>query len=125
MFFSALGFAVGSFVASRARGFLGFIVGRAISGVGAAGLMTISIILVLELTSQKRRGLFIGLVNAGYTTGVALGAVIAGALLPTTGWVSVIQSRHEYHINYALESSFLGTGSIIVIGRNRNISEYP
>jgi MFS family permease len=50
-------------------------------------MMTIAFILVLELSSKKKRGLFIGLVNAGFTTGVSLGAVIAGALLPVTGWV--------------------------------------
>jgi len=48
--------------------------------------MTISFILILELSGKKRRGLFIGLVNTGFTTGVSLGAVIAGALLPITGW---------------------------------------
>jgi predicted MFS family arabinose efflux permease len=62
------------------------LVGRALSGVGAAGILTISIILVLELTTKRTRGLFIGLVNAGYTSGVALGAVIAGALVDVTGW---------------------------------------
>ncbi|KAI9744006.1 MAG: hypothetical protein M1818_002740 [Claussenomyces sp. TS43310] len=83
---SAVLFGIGSFVTSRAQSFQVFITGRAIAGVGAAGVMTISIILVLELTGKKRRGLFIGLVNAGYTSGVALGAVVAGALLPVTGW---------------------------------------
>lgn len=54
--------------------------------------MTVSFILVLELTGKKRRGLFIGLVNAGFTTGVSFGAVVAGALLPVTGWVSSIHN---------------------------------
>lgn len=81
-------FSIGGLVASQAHSFLAFITGRAISGVGAAGILTISIILVLELTGKKRRGLFIGLVNAGYTSGVALGAVIAGGLVEYTGWVS-------------------------------------
>lgn len=49
--------------------------------------MTLSIILVIELTSKKRRGLMIGLMNSGYTSGVSLGAVIAGALIDHTGWV--------------------------------------
>jgi MFS family permease len=52
--------------------------------------MTISFILVLELSGKKRRGLYIGLVNTGFTTGVSLGAVIAGALLPVMGWVIAI-----------------------------------
>jgi MFS family permease len=57
-------------------------------GLGGAGIFTISMILVLQLASDKRRGLFIGLINAGYTAGVAMGAVIAGALAPKIGWVS-------------------------------------
>jgi MFS family permease len=85
---SAIVFGIGGLVTSQARSFEGFIAGRAVTGVGAAGIMTISIILVLELTGKKRRGLFIGLVNAGYTVGVALGAVIAGGLVEYTGWVS-------------------------------------
>jgi MFS family permease len=88
IFVSSIVFSIGVLVTSQAPSFAVFLVGRAISGVGAAGILTISIILVLELTGKKRRGLFIGLVNAGYTSGVALGAVIAGALLPVTGWVS-------------------------------------
>lgn len=89
VFISACLFAVGGLVTAAAKSFVTFIVGRALSGVGGAGIMTISIILVLELTNKKKRGLFIGMVNAGYTSGVALGAMIAGALVASTGWVSV------------------------------------
>lgn len=48
--------------------------------------MSTSIILVLEMASKKRRGLCIGLINCGYTTGVASGAVLAGLITPTLGW---------------------------------------
>lgn len=48
--------------------------------------MTIAFILLLELSGKKRRGLYIGLVNTGFTSGISLGAVIAGALLPIKGW---------------------------------------
>lgn len=51
--------------------------------------MTISFILVLELTSKKRRGIFIGMANSGFTLGVSLGAVVWGALLPVVGWRSL------------------------------------
>jgi MFS family permease len=91
IFVSSVIFSIGLLVTSQAPSFAAFLVGRVISGIGAAGILTISIILVLELTGEKERGLFIGLVNAGYTTGVALGAVVAGALLPVIGWVSWIQ----------------------------------
>lgn len=84
---ASLLFAIGGVVTSQAKSLAAFLVGRAISGIGGAGIMTISFILVLELSGKKKRGLFIGLVNTGFTTGVSLGAVIAGALLPVTGWV--------------------------------------
>jgi MFS family permease len=58
-------------------------------------MMTIALILVLELSSKKKRGLFVGLVNAGFTTGVSFGAVLAGALLPVTGWVRVVTRKCE------------------------------
>lgn len=64
-----------------------FLLGRIIQGIGGGSIMTVSLILVLELSTKKRRGLHIGLVNSVFTMGVSFGAVIAGALLPITGWV--------------------------------------
>src|SRR6185437_6868365 len=75
-------FAIGGLVSSQASNLTGFLIGRAIQGLGGAGIMTISFILVLELAGKKRRGLYIGLVNTGFTIGVSFGAVVAGALLP-------------------------------------------
>ena len=86
LFVSTIILAVGVLVASAANGFPVFIVGRIITGVGAGGIFTISVIVVLELTGPKRRGIMIGLLNSGYTVGVALGATAAGALLSKVGW---------------------------------------
>lgn len=85
---SSLFFTVGALVSSQAMSFAVFILGRVLVGIGGAGVMTLSMILVLQLTSKRRRGLFIGLVNAGFTIGLSTGAVVFGALLPTMGWVS-------------------------------------
>ena len=48
-----------------------------------------TLVLVLEYISEKRRGLFLGLINTAFTVGVALGAVIAGVLAPRAGWRAV------------------------------------
>ena len=48
-----------------------------------------ALLLVKELTDEAKKGLFFGLVNTGYTTGVSLGAIIAGALEPAVGWRAV------------------------------------
>lgn len=83
---SALLFAAGAVVCSRATSFAVFIAGRVLTGMGGGCIMTLALILVLQLTSRKRRGLFVGMVNAGFTVGVSAGAVVFGALLPVLGW---------------------------------------
>ncbi|KAF2858061.1 MFS general substrate transporter [Piedraia hortae CBS 480.64] len=86
IFVSSMILAVGGVFSGLASNFELFLVGRSISGCGAAGIFTVAVILVLDLTKQARRGLAIGLLNAGYTAGVAFGATTAGTLLPLTGW---------------------------------------
>lgn len=86
IFASTVLLAIGTITSGLSNGFSGFIVGRVFTGIGAAGILTVSIIIVLELTSAKQRGLAIGLVNTGFTIGVAVGATAAGALLPVVGW---------------------------------------
>ncbi|KAL1879897.1 hypothetical protein VTK73DRAFT_6709 [Phialemonium thermophilum] len=83
---SAFFFALGAIVASQAHSFAVFILGRVLVGVGGGGVMTLAMIFVLQLTSKRRRGVFVGLTNAGFTIGLSTGAVVYGALLPTIGW---------------------------------------
>lgn len=91
---SAFLFVAGGLLTGHARSFNTFIAGRIVSGSGGAGVMTLTLILVIELAGTKRRGLFLGLTNAGFTTGVALGAVVAGGLVGITGWVSSLGCTH-------------------------------
>ncbi|GFF85780.1 vacuolar basic amino acid transporter 1 [Aspergillus udagawae] len=84
--FSVTILSVGLFVTAASRSLPVFLFGRTLSGCGSAGVMVTSFILILDLTSKKRRGLFIGLLNVGMTTGVACGAVLAGLLTPVFGW---------------------------------------
>jgi MFS family permease len=82
-------FVIGGQVSSQAQSLHVFLLGRVLTGTGGAGVLVLSMILVLELTSKRTRGLFIGLVNSGFTTGVSLGAVVFGALIPVAGWVRI------------------------------------
>ncbi|KAF7158863.1 hypothetical protein CNMCM6106_005821 [Aspergillus hiratsukae] len=84
--FSVTVLSLGLFVTAAARSLPVFLFGRALSGCGSAGVMVTSFILILDLTSKKRRGLFIGLLNVGMTTGISCGAVLAGLLTPVYGW---------------------------------------
>jgi len=84
---SAVIFCLGSLLTAFSSSLPTFLAGRAITGAGSGGVFTLSIIVVLQLTSTRKRGLSVGLLNSGYTIGVALGAVVAGAMLPVAGWV--------------------------------------
>ncbi|OTB07059.1 hypothetical protein M426DRAFT_318425 [Hypoxylon sp. CI-4A] len=106
-------FATGCLVTSQARSFPVFILGRAITGVGGGGSMALAIVLILDLTTKRQRGLYVGLMNTGFTTGVSLGAVISGGLISVTGWralfwiqvpLSLIAGLGIY---FSLPSSFL------------------
>ncbi|EAW21110.1 putative MFS multidrug transporter [Aspergillus fischeri NRRL 181] len=77
---------VGLFVTAASQSLPVFLFGRALSGCGSAGVMVTSFIFILDLTSKKRRGLFIGLLNVGVTTGISCGALLAGLLTPVFGW---------------------------------------
>ncbi len=79
----------GLFITSQANSLASFLVGRAVTGMGSAAVTPVAFILVTELTSQRRRGLFFGCINTGYTAGVACGAIIAGALEPLVGWRAI------------------------------------
>jgi len=89
MFTSSLILALGALITSLASNLATFLLGRAVTGIGAAGIFSVSIILVVQLTEPKRRGLFNGLLNTGYTVGVATGAIAAGAIEPVLGWRSL------------------------------------
>jgi MFS family permease len=111
--FSGFLLAAGLFTTAAAPTLAVFLLGRAVTGIGSGGLMSAAIILVLDLASPKRRGLYIGLINAGYTTGVASGAVLAGLLTPRVGWVSLFPISYgpqtDHHSIPAL--SVLDSGS--------------
>jgi MFS family permease len=78
---------VGLLLTASARTLPVFLLGRVLTGCGGAGIYSTQAILVLELSSKKRRGLFLGIVASIFTAGLAGGAVLAGAVTPKYGWV--------------------------------------
>ncbi|CBX97610.1 hypothetical protein IAQ61_001177 [Plenodomus lingam] len=108
MFFSTLFISIGSIITSTSMTFEHFIVGRVVTGAGGGGIFIVASIMAIQMTSAKRRGLFMGLANAAMTIGVSLGAVIAGALEPRIGWKPLFGIQ-------APVSLFAGIGLLISI----------
>lgn len=84
--FSCVVSAIGLFITAAARNLAVFLLGRALTGCGGGGILVITVLLTLDLTSKKRRGLFLGLINVGMTTGISCGAILAGMITPAFGW---------------------------------------
>lgn len=78
--------AIGLLVTSQARSLAIFLLGRVLTGIGSSAVTPVAFILVTDLGSSRRRGLLFGCVNTAYTSGVASGAIIAGALDDVIGW---------------------------------------
>ncbi|KAH7148934.1 major facilitator superfamily domain-containing protein [Dactylonectria macrodidyma] len=76
----------GNGLCASANSFAVFVAGRVVTGVGGAGVLTLAVILGLELTSERTRGVVIGCINACFTTGVSIGAIVYGGLMPFIGW---------------------------------------
>ncbi len=98
--------ACGLLLTSQARSLGTFLVGRVVTGIGSAAVTPVAFILVTELTSPRRRGLFFGCINTGYTSGVACGAIIAGALEPLVGWRAVFWLQIPFTLCAALLAFF-------------------
>ncbi|PYI18953.1 MFS general substrate transporter, partial [Aspergillus violaceofuscus CBS 115571] len=86
VFFTSSLLALGLFITAAAPNLAVFLAGRAVAGCGAGGQSVTALVLALDLTSKKRRGLFLGLISAAMTTGIASGAVLSGLLTTVYGW---------------------------------------
>ncbi|KAK3936554.1 putative MFS drug efflux [Diplogelasinospora grovesii] len=72
-------FAVGCTVAGAAPTIDALIVGRAICGVGGAGMYFGSMALLTQMTSERERPLYLNLVGITFGAGTVLGPIIGGA----------------------------------------------
>lgn len=72
------------------------IVGRALEGIGAAIVMTLSVALLCDLTPRNRLGRAMAMIAAIHAGGAALSPIIGGLLLSSVGW------RALFHLNVPL-----------------------
>jgi MFS family permease len=88
LFASSLILTIGAAVTAFSPSLAVFLIGRVVTGIGGAGVLTFAQVLI-QVTPEKRNGLAQALLNTGYTFGVSAGAIIAGAIEPHLGWRSL------------------------------------
>ena len=79
-------FAVASLLCAVAPNLSLLIAARALQGMGAAFLMTLSMALLRQTASEARVGRAMGMLGTVSALGTALGPSLGGLLIPVTGW---------------------------------------
>ncbi|PZN99376.1 MAG: MFS transporter [Hyphomicrobiales bacterium] len=82
-------FAVASLLCGLAPSLWLLVAARALQGVGAAFLMSLSMALMRETANEARIGRAMGLLGTVSALGTALGPSLGGVLIATTGWQGI------------------------------------
>ncbi|KAF9455740.1 major facilitator superfamily domain-containing protein [Collybia nuda] len=79
-------FILGNLIAGLSKGLTQLVAGRLISGVGGAGLLSLSSILVSQLTNERQRGAYLNLINLVFTVADAIGPLVGGGFSKSGNW---------------------------------------
>lgn len=79
-------FEIGSAVCGAAPSSIALIIGRAIAGIGGAGIFGGGFIIVAQATPLRKRSLFIGFIGATFGISAVVGPLIGGVLTTRVSW---------------------------------------
>ncbi|OQE26230.1 hypothetical protein PENSTE_c005G05676 [Penicillium steckii] len=83
---SLLIFFIGSLLCSVGETMSAFLAGRAVQGLGAAGVLTLVNICVCDLFSMRDRGLYWGIISLVWAVACGVGPVLGGTFTERIGW---------------------------------------
>jgi MFS family permease len=79
----------GSLVCALAPNMIGLILGRALQGIGGAGLSGISVVVLGDVAAPKERGKYYAYFSITYTTAGACGPALGGFLADNVHWSAI------------------------------------
>ncbi|KAG6809887.1 hypothetical protein H0H92_014268 [Tricholoma furcatifolium] len=79
-------FIVGNIIAGTGKNLTQLVAGRLITGVGAAGLLSLAVILVSHLTNERQRGSYLNLINLVFSVADAVGPIVGGGFSKSGNW---------------------------------------
>ncbi|CAL1697219.1 unnamed protein product [Somion occarium] len=79
-------FIIGNVIAGAAKTLPQLVAGRLISGVGGAGLLALSTIMVSQLTHERQRGSYLNLINVVFIFADSIGPIIGGIFARSGNW---------------------------------------
>lgn len=77
---------VGSTVCAAAPDSKAFIVGRAVAGLGAAGILQGALAIIGYIVELERRPMFMGIVISVFGISICIGPVMGGAITDHVSW---------------------------------------
>jgi MFS family permease len=93
MLFSLFCFSVGSLGCGLATNIVMLIVFRAIAGIGGGGIISVSFVMISDVTTLENRPLYFSVINITFAVSGMLGPILGGIIVDHIGW------RFVFYIN--------------------------
>ncbi|KAI9038421.1 uncharacterized protein KD926_010840 [Aspergillus affinis] len=81
------------------------LIGRSIQGIGGAGIMALSSILVTDIVPLRKRGAYLGILSSMWSVGSVIGPVLGGGFAQNVSW------RWIFYINFP----FIGVAGVVTL----------